>query len=55
MKITCLPSGALGVNTYLAIDENTKKGFIVDPGGYNPKLTKMVKEEGAEDVYKRQL
>ena len=54
MKITCLPSGALGVNTYLAIDENTKKGFIVDPGGYNPKLTKMVKEEGAEDVYKRQ-
>lgn len=51
MKITCLPSGALGVNTYLAIDENTKKGFIVDPGGYNPKLTKMVKEEGADIQY----
>lgn len=30
----------LGVNTYLAVDDDTNKGFIVDPGGYNPMLTK---------------
>ena len=28
------------VNTYLVVDEETKEGFIVDPGRYNPKLTK---------------
>ena len=46
MKITCMPSGPLGVNTYLVVDEETKEGFIVDPGGYNPKLTKKVSDEG---------
>ena len=51
MKITCMPSGALGVNTYLVVDENTKEGFIVDPGGYNPKLTKKVSDEGIEIKY----
>jgi hydroxyacylglutathione hydrolase len=51
MKITCMPSGPLGVNTYLVIDEAAKEGFIVDPGGYNPKLTKKVSDEGAEIKY----
>ena len=51
MKITCMPSGPLGVNTYLVVDENTKEGFIVDPGGYNPKLTKKVSDEGIEIKY----
>ena len=51
MKITCMPSGALGVNTYLVVDENTKEGFIVDPGGYNPKLTKKVSDEGIAIKY----
>ena len=51
MKITNLPSGALQVNTYLAVDEETNKGFIVDPGGYNPVLTKKVKEENIEIEY----
>lgn len=45
MQITCMPSGMLGVNTYLAIDEETNKGFIVDPGGYNPMLTKKVQDD----------
>ena len=37
MRVTCMPSGPLGVNTYLVVDEETTgKGFIVDPGGYNP-------------------
>lgn len=51
MKITCMPSGALGVNTYLVVDESTKEGFIVDPGGYNPKLTKKVSDEGIAIKY----
>lgn len=51
MKITNLPSGALQVNTYLAVDEETNKGFIVDPGGYNPALTKMVKDENIDIEY----
>ena len=51
MHITNLPSGALGVNTYLAVDEATKKGFVVDPGGYNPKLTSEVQKNGIEIEY----
>ncbi len=51
MKITNLPSGALQVNTYLAVDEETNKGFVVDPGGYNPVLAKKVKEENIEIEY----
>lgn len=51
MKITNLPSGALQVNTYLVVDEETKKGFVVDPGGYNPVLAKTVKEEGIQIEY----
>lgn len=46
-----MPSGPLGVNTYLVVDEDTKEGFIVDPGGYNPKLTKKVSDEGIDIRY----
>ena len=51
MKISNLPSGALGVNTYLVEDETTKKGFIVDPGGYNPELTRQIASEGINIEY----
>lgn len=51
MQITCMPSGMLGVNTYLAVDDDTNKGFIVDPGGYNPMLTKKVQDEGIDIEY----
>jgi glyoxylase-like metal-dependent hydrolase (beta-lactamase superfamily II) len=46
-----MPSGELGVNTYLAVDEATKKGFIVDPGGYNPALTAAVNAENIDIQY----
>lgn len=51
MQITCMPSGMLGVNTYLAVDEETNKGFIVDPGGHNPSLTQKIKEDGTTVEY----
>lgn len=46
MQIITVPSGPLSVNTFLAVDEETKKGFIVDPGGYVPELKKKIDEEG---------
>ncbi len=51
MKITSVPTGMLGVNTYLAVDEATKKGFIVDPGGYSPAITKLVKDGDIDIQY----
>ncbi|MGL4485016.1 MAG: MBL fold metallo-hydrolase, partial [Anaerovoracaceae bacterium] len=51
MRITNLPSGSLGANTYLVVDEETKKGFIVDPGGYLETMAKMVQVEGVDLEY----
>ena len=51
MRITNLPSGALQANTYLAVDEKTNEGFIVDPGGYNKVLTKEVQENNVKIKY----
>ncbi|MBQ9016409.1 MAG: MBL fold metallo-hydrolase [Firmicutes bacterium] len=48
MQITNMPSGPLGVNTYLVIDETTNKGFIVDPGGWTEKMKDHVMSTGAE-------
>ncbi len=51
MKITMYATGALGVNTYLAVDEATNKGFVVDPGGYSKKLADTVKNENIDILY----
>lgn len=51
MRITNLPSGALQANTYLAVDEKTNEGFIVDPGGYNKVLTKEVRNNDVKIKY----
>ncbi len=51
MKIALFNTGMLGVNTYLVYDDETKKGFIVDPGGHSANLTAMVKEEGVDIEY----
>lgn len=39
-------TGPLQVNTYLVIDEETKKGFIVDPGGFDKKIADEILEKG---------
>ena len=46
MLIQHFVTGPLGVNCYLVIDENTKTGFIVDPGGESGKLMQAVKDKG---------
>ena len=51
MRITNLPSGALQANTYLAVDEKTNEGFIVDPGCYNKVLTKEVRDNDVKIKY----
>ena len=51
MRIANLPSGALQANTYLAVDEKTNEGFIVDPGGYNKVLTKEVRDNDVNIKY----
>jgi len=51
MKIKNMPSGPLMVNTYLVYGEVDKKGFIVDPGGYNRQLTQEVIDKGVDVEY----
>ena len=50
MKVYRYLTCPIQVNTYLAFDES-KKGFIVDPGGYTQKLTDQAKAEGVTIEY----
>ena len=51
MKVALLPSGPLRVNTYLAEDESTKKGFIVDPGGFDTNMVTYIAQEKIDLQY----
>lgn len=51
MKIIRYMTGPIQVNTYLVYDEESKKGFVVDPGGYCKELTEEVKKLGLDIVY----
>ena len=44
-------TGPLQVNTYFAYDEETKKGFIVDPGGYDSRITDEAKTSEVDVEY----
>ena len=48
MKIKRYMTGPIQVNTYLVYDEESKKGFIVDPGGYCKELTEDAKNLGLD-------
>lgn len=51
MKVFSYVTGMIQTNTYLAYDEDTKKGFIVDPGDYAPKLSKQAMDLGLDIEY----
>ncbi len=51
MQVYRYMTGPLSVNTYLAVDEETKKGFIVDPGGKDNNLLEYVKDNGIQIEY----
>lgn len=44
MIIKSFHTGPLAVNCYVAADENTKKAFIVDPGGHNANMVNYIKD-----------
>lgn len=50
MRIYSYKTCPIQVNTYLVFDD-TKKGFIVDPGGYSPMLTSQAKADGVDIEY----
>jgi glyoxylase-like metal-dependent hydrolase (beta-lactamase superfamily II) len=51
MQINHFVCGSLEVNCYLVVDENTKKAFIVDPGGESGRLLNFVKENHIQVEY----
>ena len=51
MRITCIPSGLLQANTYVAADDNTDKAFILDPGGPSKKTVELINKENYELEY----
>lgn len=51
MKIINIPSGPLMVNSYLAWSADSGEGFIVDPGGFNPRIEETIKNEKIELKY----
>lgn len=51
MQAVMVNSGALGVNTYMVADENTGKGFILDPGGWDRRMREQVDSMGMDPEY----
>ena len=44
MKILVLEVGTIGTNCYIAINEETNKGVVIDPGGDGDKILSTIKE-----------
>ena len=51
MQVYNIPTGAIGTNTYLVYDEDTSKGFLVDPGAYSSGISEKIKEMGIDLQY----
>lgn len=51
MKTFKYETGPLCVNTYVCYDEDSKDGFVVDPGGQSQKLLKAINEENISVKY----
>ncbi len=51
MKFKLYRTGPLLVNTYLGWDEETKKGFVIDPGGPSGRMENDIATEGIVPEY----
>ena len=51
MQIIHYVTGPIQVNTYVGFDEESRKGFIVDPGGYDKRITDKINELGINLQY----
>ena len=47
MKVTQIPVGAFQENTYLVVDESTKRAVLIDPGDEGERLIAAVRDRGA--------
>ena len=50
MKVERLVVGSLATNCYLVVDEKSKKGIIVDPGGDGPYILESIERFGIDPV-----
>lgn len=51
MKFYTIPAGPFEVNTYLVFNDNNngkKEGFIIDPGGQEKRIEKIIKDENID-------
>ena len=51
MQVYNIPTGAIGTNTYLVFEEDTKQGFLIDPGQYSKGIADKIKEMGIDINY----
>ena len=51
MQVYNIPTGAIGTNTYLVYEEDSMKGFLIDPGAYNSGVSEKIKELGIDIIY----
>ena len=50
MQVYNIPTGAIGTNTYLVYEEDSMKGFLIDPGAYNSGVSEKIKELGIDII-----
>ncbi|HEC25717.1 MAG TPA: MBL fold metallo-hydrolase [bacterium] len=50
MKFYTITAGPFEVNTYLVFDDknNSKEGFLIDPGGQEKRIDKMIKDDNID-------
>ncbi len=48
MKFYTIPAGPFEVNTYIVFNDETKEGFLIDPGGQEKKIEKIIRDENID-------
>lgn len=51
MQVYNIPCGAIGTNTYLVFNEESKIGFLVDTGAYSRGISEKIRELGIDIQY----
>ena len=51
MKILTFVVGMVQTNCYLAFDEESREGFLVDPGDNDPAILRVIREQGVKLRY----
>ena len=51
LEVTAFGTGRIMTNTYVAVDNETNKGFIVDPGAFDKQIVSYIKNENIEIEY----